>query len=242
MNCPCEKNKNPQAPWSSACIGELWLFEGLGQDELVALATKAVRARHPAGGTVFSQGERAQSIFLIKSGRIRLSRTMQNGAEVILDIRKPGDCLGEYILNDLEDEYHYPVSAWCMEDVVTCGFTRPIFEELILAHPSIGLKVIRNMAGRIAHLTERLDAMSQTHLEEKLFGVLLNVAREHGVADSEGLYRLEMPLTHEDIGFLIGAHRVSVTRIMKRLKETGRISQSGRFLIINPADELSALI
>ena len=167
---------------------------------------------------------------------------MQNGAEVILDIRKPGDCLGEYILNDLEDAYHYPVSAWCMEDVVTCGFTRPIFEELILTYPVIGLKVIRNMAGRITHLTERLDAMSHNHLEEKLFGVLLNVAREHGFVDTEGMYRLEMPLTHEDIGFLIGAHRVSVTRILKKLKETGRITQAGRLLIINSAEDLPALI
>ena len=242
MACLCEANKIPGASWSAACIGELWLFEGLGRDELAALAAKAVRARYQVGQTVFLQGERAQSIFLIKSGRIRLSRTMHNGAEVILDIRKPGDCLGEYILNDLEDAYHYPVSAWCMEEVVTCGFTRPIFEELVLTYPTIGLKVIRNMAGRITHLTERLDAMSQTHLEEKLFGVLLNVAREHGFVDNEGLYRLEMPLTHEDIGFLIGAHRVSVTRIMKRLKEAGRVTQAGRFLIINSAEVVPDLI
>lgn len=242
MACPCEKNKITGAFWSNACIGELWLFEGLSLDDLLALASKAVRSVYQAGQTVFVQGERAQSIFLIKTGHIRLSRTMQNGAEVILDIRKPGDCLGEYILNDLEEEYHYPVSAWCMEDVVICGFTKSIFEELVLTHPSIGLKIIRNMAGRIAHLTERLDAMSQCHLEEKLFGVLLNVAREHGFVDEAGGYRLEMPLTHEDIGFLIGAHRVSVTRIMKRLKETGRISHAGRFLIVNSPGDLSALI
>ena len=242
MACPCEKNKTSGTSWSSLCIGELWLFEGLSQDELGALAAKAVRARYQAGQAVFFQGERAQSIFLIKSGRIRLSRNLRNGAEVILDIRKPGDCLGEYILNDMGEEYHYPVSAWCMESVVVCGFTRPIFEELVLTCPTIGLKVIRKMAERITHLTERLDAMSQTHLEEKLFGVLLNVAREHGFVDDDGLYRLEMPLTHEDIGFLIGAHRVSVTRIMKRLKEAGRVSQSGRFLFIKAADELSTLV
>ena len=91
MGCPCEANKIHGAPWSGACIGELWLFEGLGREELEPLASRAVRARYKAGQTVFLQGERAQSIFLIKSGRIRLSRTMQNGAEVILDIRKPGD-------------------------------------------------------------------------------------------------------------------------------------------------------
>ena len=232
--CPCEKNKSSYAGWSPICIGELWIFEGLGREELQALAAKAVRARYKAGSAVFSQGDRAQSIFLIKSGRIRISRTMENGAEVILDIRKPGDCLGEYILNDLEDEYFYPVSAWCMEDVQTCGFIRQTFEELVLAYPSIGLRVIRNMAGRIANLTERLDAMSQTHLEEKLYGVLLNVAREHGAREEGGGYQIEMPLTHEDLGFLIGAHRVSVTRGMKRLKECGKVCQNGRFLVVRP--------
>lgn len=233
MGCPCEKHRPDCREWSSVCIGELWLFDGLTPSELEAVAAKAKRSRYGSREAVFVQGDRAQSIFLIKSGRIRISRTMENGTEIMLDIRKSGDYLGEYILNDLESEYYYPVSAWCMEDVVTCGFTRPIFEELVLKYPQIGLKVIRNMAGRIANLTERLDAMSQTNLEEKLYGVLLNVAREHGTKRNDGYYLLEMPLTHEDLGFLIGAHRVSVTRIMKRLKETGRITQDGRFLIIN---------
>ncbi len=241
MGCLCEKLKTREGSWSNVCIGQLWLFEGLGQAELQSLASRAVRTRYEAGDAVFHQGDRAQSIFLIKSGRIRISRTMENGTEVMLDIRKAGDCLGEYILNDLEDDYYYPVSAWCMDEVVICGFTRPIFEQLVLSHPAIGLKVIRNMAGRIANLTERLEAMGQTHLEEKLYGVLLNVAREHGTRFGEGGYRLEMPLTHEDIGFLIGAHRVSVTRVMKRLKETGRISQEGRFLMVHSFEDSTGL-
>ena len=236
MPCSCNKKKLDNQAWSSTCIGELWLFDGLERAEFLTLAQKTIRTNYEAGQAVFRQGERAHSIFLIKSGHIRISRVMENGTEIILDIRKPGDYLGEYILNDLEDEYHYPVSAWCMEDAATCGFSRPIFEELILKYPSIGLKVIRNMAGRIANLTERLDAMSQTHLEEKLYGVLLNVAKEHGIKQKDGYYTIEMPLTHEDLGFLIGAHRVSVTRIMKRLKEMGRIVQNGRFLAVNSAE------
>jgi CRP/FNR family transcriptional regulator len=197
----------------------------------MALADKALRARYQPGQTIFIQGDRARTLFLIKSGRIRLARAMDNGAEITVDIRKAGDFLGEYLLNDLDQDYYYPVSAWCLDQVVTCGFTRPAFEELVLAHPAIGLKVIKNMAGRIASLSDRLEAMAQLHLEEKVYGVLLNVAREHG-RPQEGGYVLEIPLTHEDLGFLVGAHRVSVTRTMKRLKEAGRIARIGKSLII----------
>jgi CRP/FNR family transcriptional regulator len=234
--CPCNNNKTTQSSWSHFCIGELWIFSGLKEEELRALSETLVRASYEPGETIFRQGDQAESIFLIKSGRIRLSRVMENGAEVILDIRKPGDYLGEYILNDLEINYPYPVTAWCMDPVLTCGFTRKSFEEMVLKYPIIGLTVIRNMAGRITNLTERIEALSQTHLEEKIYAVLLNVAKEHGKRGKEGSYYLEMPLTHEDLGFLVGAHRVSVTRIMKRLKEAGRISQDGKVLVVQGAE------
>ncbi|MDR1081723.1 MAG: Crp/Fnr family transcriptional regulator [Deltaproteobacteria bacterium] len=231
--CPCNSmNPSEEGGWSRFCIGEMWIFSGLTAEELSALAATLVRHVFQAGDAVFRQGEPARSIFLIKSGRIRLSRMMENGTELILDIRKPGDYLGEYILNDMETAFPYPVTASCVEQTVTCGFTKSSFERMILKHPAMGLTVIRNMAGRIANLTERIEAMSQTHLEEKLYGVLLNVAREHGRKGSEGSYVLDMPLTHEDLGFLVGAHRVSVTRIMKRLKETGRVAHDGRTLVV----------
>ncbi|MFC1835748.1 helix-turn-helix domain-containing protein [Thermodesulfobacteriota bacterium] len=45
-------------------------------------------------------------------------------------------------------------------------------------------------------------------------------------------YRIQFPLTHEELSFLVGAHRVSITRAMKVLKDSGRLKQEGRFLII----------
>jgi CRP/FNR family transcriptional regulator len=235
VGCPCNAAGSCEEGWSKFCIGELWLFAGLTGEELGELAGSLIRRVFEAGEAVFRQGDPARHIFLIKSGRIRLSRAMENGDELILDIRKPGDYLGEYILNDMDGGFPYPVTATCVDRVATCGFSKSGFEEMILKHPKIGLTVIRNMAGRIASLTGRIDAMGKTHLEERLYGVLLNVAREHGRRGSEGYYVLEMPLTHEDLGFLVGAHRVSVTRVMKRLREDGRVTQDGRSLMVRGA-------
>lgn len=236
MTCLCAQSAPPRAAEPTPCLGQLWLFDGLAPAELEALMIKAHRRRHEAGQAVFRQGERARDIYLIKSGRLRLSRTLRQGGEIVLDIRKPGDYLGEYLLNDLENEYRYPFSAWCLDEVFTCGFSRSAFEGLVLEHPALGLKVIKNLAGRLAALTGRLEAMSQTSLEKKLLGVLANVALEHGRKQPGGFYRLEMPLTHEDLGFLVGAHRVSVTRAIKRLQAAGRLAKKGRCFLIGGAD------
>lgn len=227
-NCPCDQYRSADSLWSPTCIGQLWLFEGLSDKDLTALAAKALRISYESGQVIFSQGEKAQLIFLIKTGHVRLNRVLADGSELTLDIRKPGDCLGEYILND---DFTYPVSAWCLGPVMICGLTKELFEQLIQEHPRLGLQTIKNLARRISLLTERVAAMSQNHLEDRLYDVLLNVAKEHGRKMSGG-YEIKLPLTHEDLGFLIGAHRVSVTRVLKRLKTSGKISQKGRTITI----------
>jgi CRP/FNR family transcriptional regulator len=63
--------------------------------------------------------------------------------------------------------------------------------------------------------------------------VLITVAKEHGIRTQNGL-RIQFPLTHEELSFLVGAHRVSITKAMKALKKAGRLSQEGKTLIIYP--------
>lgn len=84
------------------------------------------------------------------------------------------------------------------------------FEKLVLDHPSIGLQVIKNLSRRIDWLTSRVGSLSLTNLEDRLYSVLVNVAQEHGVKSPKG-FVIQFPPTHEELGFLVGAHRVSIT-------------------------------
>ena len=104
------------------------------------------------------------------------------------------------MLNEVMD---YPVTAMCISDTLTCGFTKKKFEQLVLERPTIGLQVIKNLSKRIDSLTSRIGNMSMTALEDRLYKVLVNVAREHGIQSSAGL-RILFPLTHEDLSFLVG--------------------------------------
>jgi len=222
MGCVCEELVGKDLALSPTCIGHLWIFENLLPEELDALSKAALRKKYERGRAIFSQGEPANQMFLIKAGRVKFT----------LDIRKAGDFLGE---NMLGEDMDYPVTAWCMEDTLFCGFSKEGFEKLVLECPNIGLQVIKNLSNRISWLTSRVGSMSVTNLEERLYGVLTNVAREHGTKSQKG-FIIQFPLTHEDLSFLVGAHRVSITKAMKDLRESGRIIQEGRILIL-PLDQ-----
>jgi CRP-like cAMP-binding protein len=234
MGCLCNELAGSGVQVSPTCIGNLWVFENLKAGELAALAQAAVRKPYKKGQEVFAQGDPANQMFLLKAGRVKLSKITAEGNEITLDIRKAGDFLGESMLIEDAD---YPLTALCLEDALTCGFTKTAFEKLILKNPNIGLQVIKNLSNRINWLTERVGSFSLTNLEDRLYQVLTQVAREHGVKSPRGP-QIQFPLTHEELGFLVGAHRVSITKAMKALRETGRILQEGRTLILSslPAD------
>ena len=118
---------------------------------------------------MFTQGDPANQMFLLKAGRVKLGKITEEGNEITLDIRKAGDFLGESMLIEDAD---YPLTALCLEDTLTCGFTKAAFEKLILENPNIGLQVIKNLSKRIGWLTERVGSFSLTNLEDRLYQVL----------------------------------------------------------------------
>ncbi len=87
------------------------------------------------------------------------------------------------------------------------------------------------MSERIAWLSDQVGNLTVTNIEDRLHLVLQNVAKEQGSEDERG-YVLHFSMTHEELGFLIGAHRVSVTRAMNSLKQNGKIAYDGKSLII----------
>jgi CRP-like cAMP-binding protein len=228
MGCLCSELAGPGVEVSPTCIGNLRVFENLKPEEMVALARVAGRKPCKKGQEVFAQGDPANRMFLLKAGRVKLSKITAAGHEITLDIRKAGDFFGESMLIEDAD---YPLIAVCLEDTLICGFTKTAFEKLILENANIGLQVIKNLSNLINWLNERVGSLSLTNLEDRLYQVLTQVAREHGVESPRG-FSIQFPLTHEEIGFLVGAHRVSITKAIKALKEGGRISQEGRILIL----------
>jgi len=228
MKCICKDDITPGCQTTGKCIRDLWLFESFTEVQMLELKTIGLKKLIKAGDSVFNQGDPANEMFLIKAGRIKLSKVHEDGSEFTLDFRKAGDVLGE---NVFSGEMDYPISAWAMEDTVTCGFNMHGFNELVLKHPDIGLNVIRSMSIKMSSMTGRLESMSENSLENRLHSVLSNVAKEHGTKVADG-FALNFPLTHEDLGFLVGAHRVSITKAMKSLTSSGKIIKDGKKLTL----------
>ena len=165
MACLCEQVAGNDIELSPTCIDHLWIFQNLEAEEIEALSREALRKKSTTGQALLLQGDPTDEMFLIKGGRVKLSKVLEVGTELTLDIRKAGDFVGE---NMFSEEGHYPVSAYCLEDTLSCGFSRSQFEQLVLKHPKVGLQIIKNLSERNTWLTRRLGSFADTNIEDRL--------------------------------------------------------------------------
>ncbi|MGA2984548.1 MAG: Crp/Fnr family transcriptional regulator [Terriglobia bacterium] len=234
-SCECTELAGPGVVLHLRCFGQVWLFEGAPPESWGAISKNLVRRSLAVGEDLFRQGDPADSMYLIKSGSVKLWKVTEDGRALTLDIRKAGDLLGESVLLEKGE---YPVGATCLEPTLTCGIDGKSFENLVLNYPTVGLAVIRNLSLRIEHLSGKVGALSEPSLETRLYEVLVNVAQEVGTRGPGG-WTIAFPLTHEEISFLVGAHRVSVTRTLGKLRDMGKIRTTGKFLFISDTAAVS---
>ena len=192
MTCLCKQIAGNDIELSQTCIGSLWIFQNLAPEDIEAFARKALRKKMIKGQTLFLQGDSADEVFLIKGGRIKLTKVLEDGTELMLDIRQAGDFVGESMFFE---EGRYPVSAVCFEDTLTCGFTRSQFEKLVLQHPTVGLQANKTLSERISWLTNRVGSLAVENFEDRLYRVLSNIAKAHGAQSPQGVV-IQFPLTH----------------------------------------------
>lgn len=82
-----------------------------------------------------------------------------------------------------------------------------------------------------------LSTLGQRKTIDRLFGLLTLIIEEFGEPTPDG-YCLPFPLTHGQIGSAIGATRVTVTRLMGKLRKNGLITTYGDNLICLPVQSV----
>ena len=85
MGCLCQEIAGKDVKLSPICIGQLWMFNNLEPSDLVALAKEAQRKKMVKGQVLFMQSDPADELFLIKGGRNKLVKVLEDSSEFTLD-------------------------------------------------------------------------------------------------------------------------------------------------------------
>lgn len=214
-----------------ASIAQTQLFSSLTADAIGDLSQRASIRRVPATGTILRQDEPGDSMFLIVSGRVKVSIFGENGREVTLSLLRSGQCFGEMSLFDGKER-----SANCIatEPTTLVVLHRQGLLQHIARYPSTAFNLLGAMAGRIRRADESITQLALCDVNERLVFRLVSLAEEEGTMTPEGLLVHRRP-TQQELANMIGSCRETISRAFNQLAREGLIIPRGRSLVVTDA-------
>lgn len=203
--------------------------------ELESLRISKVLSR---GSTLFVEGQPTVGVYLLCSGRVKLSTCSEDGKAIILRIAGEGEllALGTTISGDPHDK-----TAEASEDCTISFVERTGFLGFLKAHPQAALNALSQLSSNYhkAHLQICALGLSSS-VGDKLARLLLQWCE--GLPTNKGPVHIARVYTHGDIAEMIGTSRETVTRLLTAFKDRGLITLSRTELCVLNRDHLKSAI
>ncbi len=135
------------------------LLIGLSQDEARAVMSLGSTRSVPSGSELFHLGDRADSLFLVERGRIRLTLPMEvrgRNEDVLVEERSAGQTVG---WSALIPPYRFTLSATAPVDTDVVAISRDALRAYFAAHPDVGTVVCLNVAAVVGQRLQLFQAM-----------------------------------------------------------------------------------
>jgi len=196
---------------------------GLDDRLIREIAERGGVRRYPPNAVLINEGDTADSLFILLSGRVKVYSTSPNGKEVVITTHGAGEYFGELAL----DGGVRSASVMTMEQTVCSVVTGATLREFIEAHPEFALHLIRKLIGRVRQATDSVKSLAL----QDVYGRVVHLLDELSIA-FEGKRIVAERLTQQDIAERVGSSREMVSRIFKDLTAGGYISvAAGRITI-----------
>ena len=187
--------------------------------ELQRLAELTREKQYPKGSVVLFEGDPGDSLFLVRSGRVKVVLVGEDGREVILGILGVGEHFGELSLIDQQPRSAHVIA---MEDASLLVLRSEDFKRRVEAAPEISWAMLAELARRLRRADDKIGGLVLLDVPGRIARLLLDFAGEQGGEV------IEKPLTHQTIADMIGASRETVSRAMREFQDAGLVTVARR--------------
>lgn len=193
---------------------------------------------YPEGAMIFMEGETARGVYIVCQGRVKLLTTNSEGKTMIVKIARPGEILGLYAtISAVKLE----VTAETLQPTQLAFVTREDFLRYIKEERGDACLHVAQHLGHDCHSAYeviRSIALSNS-VPEKLARLLMEWTV--GAQESNGMVKVKLSLTHEEMAQLIGCSRESVSRSLGEFKKQRLLELNGSTLLVRNKAALETL-
>ena len=217
-----------------ASPGDQRFVDALGQGHVDALRALGRTRSFPVGAALFNEREPGDAVFVLMSGRVKLSCVTEAGREALLGIREPGDLIGEMSAIDGAPR---SATAVALEPVEVLTVSRDAFGGFLDRTPGVALVLLRMIAPRLRDADrKRIEYLGQDSVG-RVCSRLVELADRFGSPDGDGVH-IELAITQEELAGWTGSSREAVIRALRTRRELGWIETRRRGVTLLEVEQL----
>ncbi len=209
-------------------LGDASFFAGLSPSTMQDLNDIKHTSSFPEGAVVLMEGQAARGVYIVCQGRVKLMTTNSDGKTLIVKIAQPGEVLG---LQSVVTGNPYELTVETLQPSQLAYIGREQFLRFLKTHGDACLRATQHLSQDCQSAYDVIRSIGLCHsVAGKLARLLTQWSAEGRM--SNGVVRMKMALTHEELAQLIGSSRETVTRILGDFKKRGVVELHGATLTI----------
>jgi len=218
-------------------IKKVHIFNTLSTEEVKELSRYLLSETYAKKESVFSEGDPSEWLYIVKTGKVKITKLSTEGKEIILEIISPYEMFGGIAV---VRGFPYPANAVAMEDSEALKISRKNLLSLMDKLPGLMYCMAMNIGDRIKNTHETLKSIALEKVESRIASLLIKLSEKSGEKVPEGV-AITMKLTKQDIAEMVGTTVETSIRTMSKLAKTGLlVSKSGK-IIIRDLEKLRSL-
>ena len=186
------------------------------------------RRRYPAKSTIIYAGDKSDSLYYIVKGSVTVLIEDDDGHEMIVAYLNDGDFFGEMGLFDDKDSRSAWVRAKSECEVAEISYAK--FLEISETHPEFLFSLGMQMARRLRATTRKVGDLAFLDVTGRVARTLLELCKEpDAMTHPDGM---QIKITRQEIGRIVGCSREMVGRVLKTLEEQGLVLVKGKTMVV----------
>jgi CRP-like cAMP-binding protein len=200
----------------------------VGPEQVRQLHERGVRRRFRKGQALFHQGGSSDRVVILLGGRVKVSTVTEEGREVVLAFRGPGDMLGELSAIDGEPR---SATVEAIEPVEALAVAASDFRSFLTANPEVALLLLQMLSRRLRDADRKRVEYAAHDTVGRVAARLVELAERYGEPVAQGV-RIGLPLSQEELAGWVGGSREAVSKALQTLRSVGWVLTERRRITV----------
>jgi len=186
------------------------------------------RRRYPAKSVIIYAGDQPDVLYYIVSGSVTVLIEDEDGHEIVLAYLNPGDFFGEMGLFGEDSNRSAWVRTRTQCELAEISYSR--YRQVAEQDPGILFALAGQMAGRLRNTSRKVSDLAFLDVTGRVARTLLDLCKQpDAMTHPDGM---QIKITRQEIGRIVGCSREMVGRVLKALEEQGLISAKGKTMVV----------